>query len=145
MTTNKSSSIPIEGQVAAVLNARELAINIGSKNGVTVGMKFKVLAPNPTKIVDPVSHSFLGELDREKVRVEAIEIKELFSVCRTYKTWYVGGGPFSDMAANEDLFAKPREVVETLKADDSSRIPPLSAKESFVKIGDRVIELLVSD
>ena len=34
---------PIRGKVARVLNTREIAINVGTANGVTVGMYFDVM------------------------------------------------------------------------------------------------------
>ena len=35
--------IPIQGKVAQILNSRELVINLGSEQGVTLGMHFNVL------------------------------------------------------------------------------------------------------
>ena len=61
-------------RVAAILNARELAINIGSDGGVVQGMKFAVLAESPTIVTDPMTGDELDQIDREKVRVEAIEV-----------------------------------------------------------------------
>ncbi len=131
----------LEGKVAAVLNERELAINIGSSHGVTVGMKFKVLAEKPIELQDPDSKEELGLLDREKVRVEAIDVKPKFSVCRTYRTRTVGGINFSFI----DIMSERREVPETLKAQDAAYPPPLSEEESYVKRGDRVVQLTTRD
>jgi len=135
----------IEGKVASVLNERELAINIGSEHGVTVGMKFKVLADKPTEIRDPETGKSLGTLDRDKVRVKATEVQARFSVCRTYKKRYVGGTSFFSIYAASSMLTQPREVAETLKAEDSSLPPPLSEKESYVKKGDRVVQLVDDD
>jgi hypothetical protein len=145
MSGDTSITKSIEGKVASVLNERELAINIGVEQGVKEGMKFKVLAEKPTEILDPETGEILGELDREKVRVRVLEVREKFSVCRTYKKRYASGGPFYNMFAVGDLVAGPRVVVETLKAEDSSLPPPLSEEESYVKKGDRVIQLLKDD
>jgi hypothetical protein len=43
------------------------------------------------------------------------------------------------------MVEQSREIVETLKAEDSSLPPPLSEEESYVKKGDRVIQLLNDD
>lgn len=130
---------PLVGRVAMVLNERELAINIGASDGVEVGMKFKVLADEPTEILDPETDELLGSIDREKVRVQAREVQERFSICRTYIIRRVGGGPFYGLSG---LLAPPREIPETLKAEDSSLPPPLSEEESYVKKGDRVVPLI---
>ena len=43
----------IQGKVARILNSRELAINIGSNNGVQAGMYFDILDPKGENITDP--------------------------------------------------------------------------------------------
>jgi len=131
----------LQGKVAAILNARELAINIGSVAGVTTGTKFKILAETPISIVDPDTQVQLGIVDREKVRVIALEVQEHLTVCRTYRTHRTGGGPLSASRMFEDLSSPPRTTVETLKADSSAFPPPLTEEESFVKRGDRVVQL----
>lgn len=140
MADEKKSLNLIEGKVAAVLNERELAINIGTEHGVTVGMKFKVLAEMPTEIIDPVSGEILGSLDRSKVNVKATDVKERFSICRTYKIKQVSD-PISRYLASA-LIKGSREEIETLKATDASFPPPLSEDESYVKKGDRVLQII---
>ncbi|MBE7553223.1 MAG: hypothetical protein HS126_19305 [Anaerolineales bacterium] len=140
---------PIMGKVATILNERELAINIGSKDGVTEGMKFKVLADQPADILDPDTGANLGSVEREKVRVMATEVNEKFTVCRTYRKEYIPGGPlhgtFSSLLKSYGLTDPPREIIETLRADDKSLPPPLSEEESYVKKGDRVILVVEED
>lgn len=137
---------PLVGRVAMVLNERELATNIGASDGVEVGMKFKVLADEPTEILDPETDELLGSIERVKVQVQATEVQERFSICRTYIIHRTSGGPFyglSGMSASlASLYAPPREIPETLKAEDSSLPPPLPEKESYVKKGDRVVQLI---
>lgn len=131
----------LEAKVAAILNARELAINMGSAEGVRTGMKFKVLAETPITIADPDTGINLGVVDREKVRVMAVEVQPQLAVCRTYHTRRIGGGSLYFGRQLEEMAAPPRTVVETLKADSSSFPPPLTEKESYVKRGDRVVQL----
>jgi len=128
----------IEGKVAQILNERELVINIGTKSGVKKGTRFIVLAESPLEIRDPDSKEPLGVLDREKVRVEASDVAENFSVCQTYETVVTGGG--FDIGSLS-LFGPRREEPRTLRAASDSFPPPLSPEESYVKIGDRVKEL----
>ena len=59
---------PIRGKVARVLNEREIAINIGTAHGVTVGMYFDVIDPHYENIKDPDTNEVLGSLGRPKVR-----------------------------------------------------------------------------
>lgn len=150
MTTTQVKS-KVEGRVAQILNARELVINIGSKKGVNPGMVFAVLAETPLEVRDPETKELLDVVDREKVRVKAIEVREKITICRTYRVRKIGGGPLHDLGGLSslgvtrytDLFAPPKEVPETLEATNESYPPPLSPEESYVKINDRVV--LVSD
>jgi hypothetical protein len=108
-------------------------------------MKFKILSSEETEICDPDTGERLGLIEREKTRVEVIHVQERLSICRTYKTITIGGGPlyWSTMATlGEILRSPPQKKPETLKASESDYLPPLSEEESFVKKGDRVVQLL---
>ncbi|NTV27992.1 MAG: hypothetical protein HGA93_04865 [Methanothrix sp.] len=129
----------IKGKVANIVNERELAINVGSSNGVKVGMKFKVLTDEPTQVIDPDSKEVLGYIDREKVRVQVIEVAERFAVCKTYRMLKTPGG--IDLSLGS-LILQPSHKQETLRADQKSFLPPLSEEESYVKRGDRVIQIM---
>lgn len=135
----------LEGCVAAILNARELVINLGQAQGVRMGMKFAVLAESPLEIRDPNSGQVLDTVDREKVRVQASEVREKIAICRTYRVKMIPGGPLgervSGFAGLTTLFIQPREEPETLSLSDSSMPPPLTEEESYVKIRDRVIQV----
>ena len=76
---------PIRGKVARVLNAREIAINVGTENGVTVGMYFDVLDPHYEDIKDPDTGEVLGSFERPKVRVKIIHVQEKSSLATTYR------------------------------------------------------------
>lgn len=143
----------LQGQVAQILNEREIVVNIGSERGVHVGMKFAVLADAPTKVYDPDNGELLDVIDREKTRVEAIEVRPKISICRTYRTRWEGGNSIHrglgvgivEATLGIGMFEAtkkitPRETVETLRIDDASHLPLLSPYESYVKIKDRVVQ-----
>lgn len=129
----------IEGLVAGVLTARDLAINVGSDAGVREGMKFRVMSDAPIDIRDPETDEVLGTFPREKVRVRATEVNPRFSVCRTYRVFRTGGGMLGRLAF---MKSPPRQYPETLKAEDSEYLPELPEEESFVKKGDRVFQIM---
>ena len=131
----KTPKARLEGRVASILNARELVINIGSEAGVERGQKFAVLADTPIQVKDPTSGALLDEIDREKIRVEAREVRPKITICRTYRM--KGGGGMASSSAIVKMFAESKP--ETLRADDSDKPPPLSEEESYVKINDRII------
>ena len=76
----------IEGKIAKILNTRELVLNRGSDDGVSVDMEFAVLEPR-LSIIDPETQEPLGELEREKIRVRVFETHPKFSLARTYETY----------------------------------------------------------
>lgn len=131
----------IEGRVATILNARELVITVGNEDGVSRGMRFKVLADTPMTVTHPETGEQIGIVDREKVRVEAIEVQEKLSICQTYERVTVGAG-LPDLSK---YFLTRQVVPRTLKADESSYPEPLSEEDSYVKRGDRVVEIYEAD
>jgi hypothetical protein len=144
MTSKSSGQVLLQGKVASILTARELTINIGREHGVEVGMIFKVLADIPVQVIDPDTNNKLGEVDREKIRVKVSEVEDKFSICKTYRTRHTGGlSPYITSLYASMLI--DREEVETLKASEASLPPPLPEEESFVKRGDRVIQVLAKN
>lgn len=131
----------LTGRVATILNARELAIDIGEEKGVDLKMRFAVLSGEPIEIRDPTTNEVLDTVDREKVRVEVTEVRKLVSICQTYRTKLIPGSALSELVAQASIFQPARKVRETLSIKDADLPPPLSEEESFVKVGDRVVEL----
>ena len=144
-STTKKNRERLEGRVAQLLNERELVINIGEANGVQAGMQFQVLAESPVEIRDPETDELLGTVDREKVRVQAVDVHPNFSICRTYRVRRIPGSSMYYAMKLPTLIAPPETVPETLKAEDSEYLPPLPEEESYVKRGDRVVELTIEE
>lgn len=142
--STKRSAV-IEGMVAGILNERELAINVGANQGVEVGMKFKVLAAESAEIRDPQTNEVLGSVDQEKVRVRVIDVQDKFSIGRTYKSANTVGSVLAGLDTLSDLLTPSRQVPQTLRAEAADYLPPLSEQESYVKKGDRVIQLEEDD
>lgn len=133
----------IKGHVAGVLNERELIINVGSDDGVTLGMKFKILSDSPIIVKDPITDEEIGEIDREKIRVKCIEVQEKLSVCTTYRV-FTQRNVFSGSTIMKDLF-EDKEYVETLRYNPNDKPELLSMEESYVKVRDRCIQIRDND
>ena len=132
----------LEGRVARILNARELVINIGRAKGVRQKMRFAVLSAEPIQICEPDSEIVLDTIDREKTRVEVTEVREKVAICQTYRTKTIPGTTLSDiMNLIPDLYKPSHTVWETLAIKDEDLPRALSEEESFVKSGDRVVQL----
>lgn len=135
----------IRGKVARILTSRELALNIGSKHGVVVGMYFDVLDPKGDDITDPDTGEVLGSIERPKVRVQITQVQESISVASTFKKREVniGGRASLSVTGLSDLFLPPKYVTkfETLKTDEKTW-EDLSEAQSYVKTGDPVRQVL---
>jgi hypothetical protein len=133
---------PIRGQVARVLNTRELAINRGFEDGVEEGMKFAVLDTTAEGIRDPETDELLGSVYRAKVRVQIVVVKERLAIARTYSKRQVNVGG-TGIGLFGDALRPPKWETryETLKAEDAAW-EQLSEDRSIVKTGDPVEQLV---
>lgn len=132
----------IEGQVAAIINERELAINRGEKHGVVEGMKFAVTDPKGVQITDPETGAELATIVIEKVRVQVTEVAPDYSIARTYQRT-PGRDPLGALGFSDLLRVVPSRV-RTLRTDEALS-KPLAEAESFVKRGDRVRQVKDDD
>jgi hypothetical protein len=99
-----------------------------------------VRAETPVQVVDPITGAVLDTVDREKVRVEAYEVRDKIAICRTYRIkGSVTGGLLR--AADFARYFGTEPSPETLRITDDSTPPPLSEEESYVKTNDRVIAI----
>jgi len=132
----------LRGNVAALINNRELVINLGSEDGVQIGMKFAVLNRNGLEVFDPTTGEKIGTVEIPKVVVEAIRVDKKLTVARTFhrKQRNVGG---SNLAASGivSMFQPPKWVNEweTFKTEQKPHAAELSEEDSYVKIGDPVV------
>jgi hypothetical protein len=135
---------PIRGKVARILNTHELAMNIGQRDGVTVGMHFDVLDPKGEDICDPDTHEVLGSVDRPKVRVKVTRVAERLAIAATYREMKVnvgGEGPTLDFGLTKYLLPPAWVTVrESLKTNERTQ-DHLDEAESYIKTGDPVVEV----
>ena len=136
---------PICGKVARVLNSREIAINIGTANGVTKGMLFDVLFLQSGQIRDPDTNEVLGSIKRTKVRVRVTEVQKKLAVASTYRFEQVnvggalGFGPISQSLMPSKWITK----YETLKKSERETVKEdIDEEDSFVKVGDPVVQVI---
>ena len=121
----------IEGKIAKILNTRELVLNRGSDDGVSVDMEFAVLEPR-LSIVDPETQEPLGELEREKIRVRVFETHPKFSLARTYET-------YRELNRDRGLlggFSAQSYYVTQVKRLNTSGAPAYQEGVANVNVGD---------
>ena len=137
----------IRGKVARILNAREVAVNIGLEDGVTKGMYFDVMDTGCQDIMDPDTKEVLGSIERPKVRVQVIIVNPRISIVATYKTEKVnvGGTSSFSLAGLSSALMPPKWETryETLRKGQETW-EDLDARDSYVKVGDPVVQVVES-
>ena len=140
---------PIKGKIAKVLNSREVALNIGEENGVTMGMVFEILSANADVIHDPDTGVALGSVEQPKTRVKVKRAYDKFAVATTYRSREVnvggsGLGGLSLLSAGRFSAPKWETRYETLKSNGGFEpiSEALDEKDSYVNIGDRVVQII---
>ncbi len=125
----------LRGKVANLINVRQLAINIGSKHGVTEDMEFDVMNRNAGEVRDPDTHEVLGSITLAKVRVKVIMVDDEFSVAVV-----LGTRPGSGLGFAAWLYTDPGGPL-TLKRSENFGVEEIEEKDSVVKVGDPVIQV----
>lgn len=138
---------PIRGKIAKILNAREVALNIGESQGVELGMTFEILCESGGEIRDPDSGDILGVAEVAKARVKIKRAYEKFAVATTYRTKRVNvGGAGPSPIDISRYFAPPKWETryETLKTEGGFETVAegLSESESYVRVGDSVVQVV---
>lgn len=134
----------IRGKVARVLNSREIAITVGSKHGVKVGMYFDVMDSKGESITDPDTGEMLGSIERPKVRVRVTNAQERLAVASTFRRKRVNVGGFGLNVGEVSRALMPPKWVtkyETLRTDEQTW-EDLDPEESYVKVGDPVVQVV---
>lgn len=141
---------PIRGKIARVLNAREIALNVGTAKGVTIGMHFDVMDCYED-ISDPDTGEVLGAIERPKIRLEITHAQENLSVATRYRTKRIQSGKTAEVRIPAfGPFARalmPPSWVEKYENGFISEdvVGDLSEKGKHIKTGDPVVQVLEVD
>jgi len=133
MTSTNSERI--KGKVAAILSRRELILNIGSEDGVEIGMQFVILNNKGIDVTDPDTGKVLGTVEVPKTVVKVVRVDgPHLSVARTFRTLRGTPGIFGSIAS--PISGTP-DRPETLEITPGSSLKAeLSEEESYIKRGD---------
>lgn len=75
-----SPASPLRGYVARLITDDELAINLGSRDGVKKDMIFSILDETTEDITDPITGENLGSIERVKAQVKIKTVSERLSL-----------------------------------------------------------------
>ena len=129
------------GKVAEIIDNRTLAINLGSKEGVKIGMIFQIFAKSGKSIKDPDSREELGTIKIPKIRVKVTYADELYSLAETFLFKEVNEGGINVFNPSK-IFATPRYVKEYETFDIEQSVKrEIDKEKSIIKVGD-IAELI---
>ena len=141
---------PIRGKVARVLNGREIVINAGTVDGVTVGTYFDVIDAHGEDIRDPDTNEVLGSIERPKVRVLVTHTQERLAVATPPGLESVDTDILDDLTDSaiptlgpvaRALIVTPRKpYASSQKTTETAHTP--DNKDTDVKIGDPVVQVI---
>ncbi|MFI7494476.1 hypothetical protein ACH9D2_07120 [Kocuria sp. M4R2S49] len=125
----------LRGKVAALLNEREAAINLGNEDGVEVGDRFAILASELIPVTDPDTEMSLGEVEYPKAIVKVVRVTgPHLSIVRTFRT--IRGRP----SVLGTSFSATPDRVETLNVDSQDTLKSNIKDELLlVRRGDPVV------
>ncbi len=132
----------IRGKVAAILTLSELVINRGSADGVQIGMQFAVLNSQGIDVKDPDTGEVLGSTEIVKTVVKIVRYRRRAPVSRPdvpHDSREAGALDSFAMGALTGMTGTP-DRVETLETSQATLKQELSQEDSFVKIGDPVVQ-----
>lgn len=143
---------PIRGKVARVLNKYEIAMTVGTADGVTVGMCFDVMDAYEQDIEDPDTGEVLGSIERSKIRVKVIHAQQKLSVAAASPYLSARQMSSSEIRSSGTLgpFARslmPPAWVTKYDTEEQKRKTKDSLKEeySYASIGDPVVQVIEGD
>lgn len=121
----------IEGKIAAILSKREAVLNIGSADGVELGMRFVILNRRKIDVRDPDSGEVLAQIEVPKTVVKVVRIDTNVCVVRTFRTIDAVPGIFG-----ANLGGAPART-ETLDIEAGTSLKAqLRKEERQVNVGD---------
>lgn len=79
-------------RVVKILNTKQIIVNAGIKNGVTIGTKFKILDKfGSDPIIDPETKEELGRLDITKATLVVTAVYPKMSILESESTYHING------------------------------------------------------
>lgn len=135
----------LRGKVAALLNSRELVLNLGSDDGVEVGMRFVILNSKGVDITDPDTGKVIGDVKVPKTVVKVVRVDgPKVAVARTFRVIPGTPGVAAILLATGSWAGSPARVETLAIGPDTELVAELDDNRSYIKVGDTA-ELTVGD
>jgi len=130
----------IRAKVIRILSDTRVILNAGRDQGVSAGMRFRVISEGSDDIVDPETGEKLGTLMNVKGVVLAREVFDRFTIAGTEES--LEQEPLSRTLAA--LASSRRRLPQKLDVDES-QIQPLFGGDSAVRVGDEAVQVVAEE
>jgi hypothetical protein len=119
----------LRGKVAALLTSRELVLNLGSDDGVEVGMRFAITDPDTGKVIGDV------KVPKTVVKIVRVDGPKV-SVARTFRVIPGTPGVASVLLSTGAWVGTPARVETLAIGPDTELVTELDDNKSYIKVGD---------
>lgn len=133
----------IIGKIVEIIDNRTAAINVGSKDGVRVGMVFQIFAKDGREVIDPDTGEKLGSLKFPKMKIKVTYVaSDKLSLAETFEYEKINVGGINTLQGFSNIFAPPNYVkkYKTFEVAQEQK-KKIEEEKSSVKVGD-IVELI---
>lgn len=130
-------------QIIAILNNKQVIINVGKRDGVEVNDKFDIVDSQVKVLRDPDTHEILDRFHQFKQQISAIKVETKYSICSSIfdkKENAISTLSIRQYRPIINATTINRKVGKQLKVDQKE-VNDITAKYNYsvVHIGDRII------
>jgi hypothetical protein len=123
----------VYGKVIRIFNETTLLVNVGRRDGLTIGDRVVVLEKGE-EVKDPDSGESMGELELVKAELRATDVQERMSIVKSLVKRDISNLPLSSRMIEDSIRIRYSEEKMSVASGEISGMPSLSP----VKIGDPV-------
>jgi hypothetical protein len=132
----------IVGKVAQIIDESLIVLNVGSNNGVSVGMRFSVFEEGE-KVLDPSTGVALENVEHVKGTIEIVHVQEKIAQATGKSDEYTGSKTLSEKMVQENInFGVGKQLNKMNVVRDQ-----MAGRRSGgpIKVGDGIRQLIESE
>ena len=111
-------------KVAKIIDERNIVLNCGDNDGISVGSKFKIFSEKCSLVVDPDTGEELGNLRLIKAKVQAVTVYDRMCICQNlYSTVSLSAlASLTSLNESAQLRVDPSQITGGLEAETDEMI-----------------------
>lgn len=111
-------------KVAKIIDERNIVLNCGDNDGISIGNKFKIFSKKSSLVIDPDTGKPLGNLRLIKAKVQAVTVYDKMCICQSiYSTMSMTVlSSISALNDNAQLKVDPSQITGGLDSETDEMI-----------------------